>query len=210
MERSKTKEKYLIEAMRLFADNGYEATGVVEIAEAVGCTTSALYRHFHGKWALYDAILTMAKEEFDKNTARMRIDFEKHPERRQQILTMSEQDLKDLVMNIFINVGESEYPRLFRKLMTVEQFKHPELAEMYNRHYLEGQFRSFENIFRIWIDGGRVKDGDAYMMALQFVSPVVTLIGVYDRAPQDRDRIVESLMRHVHQFCEVYWINSEV
>ena len=31
-----TKEAYLLEALRLFADKGYEAVGVVEIAKAVG------------------------------------------------------------------------------------------------------------------------------------------------------------------------------
>lgn len=43
----------LAHASRLFADQGYRATSVREVAEACGCTKPALYYHFANKEALY-------------------------------------------------------------------------------------------------------------------------------------------------------------
>ena len=44
-----TKEKILLISLHLFAQNGYEATSVADIAEAVGVTKGALYKHFKNK-----------------------------------------------------------------------------------------------------------------------------------------------------------------
>lgn len=44
-------------AMRCFAWKGFQGTRIREIAEAVGLTEAALYRHFENKQALYDAII---------------------------------------------------------------------------------------------------------------------------------------------------------
>ena len=45
----KTKEKILQEASRLFSTKGYAATGVEEIAAAVGIKAASLYKHYRNK-----------------------------------------------------------------------------------------------------------------------------------------------------------------
>ena len=44
-----TKDKILEEALTLFAEKGYDGTGVDQIAEAVGIKAPSLYKHFKGK-----------------------------------------------------------------------------------------------------------------------------------------------------------------
>jgi AcrR family transcriptional regulator len=47
------RSRILEEAARLFAEKGYAATAMREVAEATGCTKPALYYHFDSKGALF-------------------------------------------------------------------------------------------------------------------------------------------------------------
>ena len=47
----------LEEALKLFSNNGYEATGVQEICEQAGVTKPTLYHYFGSKQGLLDAVL---------------------------------------------------------------------------------------------------------------------------------------------------------
>ncbi len=52
-----TRARLLDAALELFARKGYDAATVREIAAEVGVGDSALYGHFAGKQAIYDALL---------------------------------------------------------------------------------------------------------------------------------------------------------
>jgi AcrR family transcriptional regulator len=51
-----TREAILDAGLRSFGERGYGRSRVVDIAEEAGFTTGAVYRHFEGKLALYEAI----------------------------------------------------------------------------------------------------------------------------------------------------------
>lgn len=57
MQRGDTKERLFHAAARLFAENGYTAVSMREIAAAVGITEAAIYRHYDSKEAILNAIL---------------------------------------------------------------------------------------------------------------------------------------------------------
>ena len=67
--RSDAAERILREAMRLFAERGYERTSVPEIQAAAGLTrgSGAMYKHYPSKEALLhavlDGLLTQADQE---------------------------------------------------------------------------------------------------------------------------------------------------
>ena len=46
MKRGNTKERILAEAVRLFAERGYEPVSVEMIAAAVGIKAPSLYKHY--------------------------------------------------------------------------------------------------------------------------------------------------------------------
>jgi AcrR family transcriptional regulator len=52
-----TKSDIVVAAARLFADRGFAAVGVQEIAEQVGISAGAIYRHFPSKEAVLHAVL---------------------------------------------------------------------------------------------------------------------------------------------------------
>jgi AcrR family transcriptional regulator len=57
VERINRRDLIIEEASRLFVEQGYAATSVRQIAEAVGCTEAALYYHFkEGKRELLQAV----------------------------------------------------------------------------------------------------------------------------------------------------------
>lgn len=72
----KTREAILREAEHLFAERGYAATSVNDIASAAGVSVGSLYRYFEDKYQLFLALLankiellfTQGLLEFDLNT----------------------------------------------------------------------------------------------------------------------------------------------
>jgi AcrR family transcriptional regulator len=56
-EGGETRRRLLDAALELFAAQGFDATTVRQIAEAVGVRDPAIYAHFASKQALYDALL---------------------------------------------------------------------------------------------------------------------------------------------------------
>ena len=59
---AETRERILDVATRLFAEGGYDATGLRGIADVVGLTGPALYHYFASKEALMDALIDRATE----------------------------------------------------------------------------------------------------------------------------------------------------
>lgn len=198
-----TKDAYLLQALRLFAEKGYEATSVAEIAKAVGCTASALYKHYPGKRALFEAILERSRTGFRENTAFFHVCAD-DPNDRARILAMTTDDHVLLMRRIFERITDNEYPRLFRKLITVEQFKHPELSAYYDEYYIRSPLRSFTTMMRMRIDAGELKPADPEILAMQYIAPVILLTEMFDRAPEQKQSLLDTLDRHVRQFNRLY------
>ncbi len=56
-----TREKLVIEAIRLFGQNGYKATNTRALAEAAQCNLGLITFHFGGKQGLYEAAIKRVK-----------------------------------------------------------------------------------------------------------------------------------------------------
>lgn len=57
-----TRRQLLDTAERLFAAHGYEATSIDTVLDAAGVSRGALYHHFPGKEALFEAVLESVEE----------------------------------------------------------------------------------------------------------------------------------------------------
>jgi AcrR family transcriptional regulator len=69
-ERSEATRDALIAAARLlFAERGYAAVGTEEIVRAAGVTRGALYHHFDGKRALFEAVYERIEVELAQRIA---------------------------------------------------------------------------------------------------------------------------------------------
>jgi AcrR family transcriptional regulator len=66
-----TAERILDAAEDLFAEKGYAATSLGDVADAVGIRSPSLYNHFRNKEALYAAVLDRLLDEFGKPLAEL-------------------------------------------------------------------------------------------------------------------------------------------
>ena len=64
-----TKEKILLTALKLFAQDGYEAVSISKISGELGMAKSALYKHYKNKRDIFDSIINRM-DELDYERAR--------------------------------------------------------------------------------------------------------------------------------------------
>lgn len=204
--KKSTKKELLWEALKLFSEKGYEAVSVAEIAQAVGVSAPALYKHYKSKQDLFEAILQESDAGYNERMEYLQMDFDKNPQLRAKYITLDEKEQIKGLQQIFLSTLHDEFPCAFRKLLSVEQFHMEQLAEIYNERYVESKFRGYEKLFEMLIREGVMRQSDPYAMAVQYISPVIVLIGVCDRAPDKEKWALETLEKHVKQFNKIYRI----
>ncbi len=60
----RTAERLLDAAEQVFAERGYDAASLGDVADRVGVRPQAIYNHFAGKWELYVAVLERLLDPF--------------------------------------------------------------------------------------------------------------------------------------------------
>lgn len=198
-----TKELFLTIALRMFGERGYEAVKISDVADEIGCTAPALYKHYRNKKELYDAILEMSIKGYDKAMRDMHVDFDDE-ETRKTVINMSEEDQIESAKNMLLRPLHNQGARDFRKLMTIEQYHSSELAEMYDRRYATGQYERYEQYFKVLIDAGKIKKADPYILAVEYVSPIIVFIGICDRNPEKESFALECIEKHVKEFNRIH------
>ena len=62
-----TKERILETALEMFAQSGYLGTSMSDIAEKLGITKGALYKHYTSKQEILDSIVErMSRSDFER------------------------------------------------------------------------------------------------------------------------------------------------
>ena len=200
MKQEDTKNKILDKALELFATKGYEAVSVGEIAKAVGIKAPSLYNHYASKQAIFDGIVESVSERYEQGTDKIDVHVDRAETDVGGYFGVSEDDIVKRLRNIFLYSLRDEKVKLFRKMMTIEQFRSPSLGELYTRRFSERLVDYHAEIFRSLIAAGVIYGGDTNALALMYVAPVITLIGVCDRQPERETECLEKLKSHVKQF----------
>ena len=206
MKRENTKQKIIETALTLFSERGYDAVSVGEIAEAVGIKAPSLYNHYPSKQAIFDAIVETTALQYEKDTGRIDIHVQRAAADIPMLMTIGEEELFEKVRQIFDYSLHNDNIRKFRKMMTIEQFRSPSLGELYTRRFSERLVDYHAEIFRSLIAAGVIYCGDTNALALMYVAPVITLIGVCDRQPERETECLEKLKSHVKQFYSMVHI----
>ena len=206
MKRENTKQKIIETALTLFSERGYDAVSVGEIAEAVGIKAPSLYNHYPSKQAIFDAIVETTALQYEKDTGRIDIHVQRAAADIPMLTTIGEEELFEKVRQIFDYSLHNDNIRKFRKMMTIEQFRSPSLGELYTRRFSERLVDYHAEIFRSLIAAGVIYGGDTNALALMYVAPVITLIGVCDRQPEREIECLEKLKSHVKQFYSMVHI----
>ena len=200
MKQEDTKQKILDKALALFSSRGYDAVSVGEIAQAVGIKAPSLYNHFPSKQAIFDALVESVAAQYTRDTDQISIHVQNAPQDIPVFTAITEDALFDKVRQIFEYSLHNETIRRFRRMMTIEQFRSPELAALYSRRYVERVASYHAGIFRALIAAGEIQALDPDTLAMMYVAPVLTLIGICDRQPEREGECLEKLSAHVRLF----------
>ena len=200
MKQEDTKQKIMAKALELFSANGYDAVSVGEIAKAVGIKAPSLYNHFSSKQAIFDAIVAETAAQYERDTDRIDIHVQNAKQDIPIFTAITEDALAAKVRQLFSYSLHDETISRFRRMMTIEQFRSPQLAELYSRRYVDRVVAYHAAIFRSLIAAGQIRDEGADAMAMMYVAPVITLLGVCDRQPEREEECLDKLDAHVRLF----------
>ncbi len=190
-----TKDRILEEALTLFAENGYDGTGVEQIAEKVGIKAPSLYKHFKGKEDIMNALIDSAEAHYESSFGSSE-HIGKLPESRD--------DFVRTTMSRIAFTMHDPMIRKIRKFLVQEQFRNDRLAEITTRHQLVGIQKMYEKIIEGMMKSGLFIHDDPALLAIELVSPVVLWVSKADREPQYEQEIMDSIEKHIRHFCDVY------
>ena len=171
-----TKHKILLEALRLFSKRGYDAVSVEQIASAVGIKAPSLYKHYKSKQEIFDAIFEMISADHLVQKVRSLIEYSLH----------------------------DEYVCMFRRMMTIEQFRSRELSELYSRRYVNQIHDYHSRLFTKMIADGVLEDEDPVILAMMYDAPILVLLGECDRHPEKEEEYMKTLESHVRLFYKTF------
>ena len=201
---SGTRERIILEALRLFAVKGYDGVSVRDIAGAVGVKESSLYKHFAGKQAIFEGIIGEFPKRYEQMTEELGISQTDPAQLAQHYAAMPEEALLTLGERLFLFFSEDEFASLLRRMLTMAQYSHPLAREVYRRLYLEGAIEFQSQLFRHMIGLGVFIEADPGSMAAQFYAPIWLMLGWSDLQTGGGEQALEALRSHIRQFSAVY------
>ena len=204
MKQEDTKRKILDKALELFSSRGYDAVSMGEIGRAVGIKAPSLYNHFPSKQAIFEGIVAATAAQYEADTGRIDIHVQDAARDIPVFTEITEDALLDKVRQIFDYSLHNETISRFRRMMTHEQFRSPELAALYTHRYVERVTAYHAGIFRSLMAAGQLRQEDPDTLSLLYVAPVVTLIGICDRQPELEAACRARLEAHVRLFFRTF------
>lgn len=203
MEKSNTRRQILQAALELFSTQGFEATSVSQIADAVGIRKASVYSHFESKQAILDALLQETLEQYDRRSLFAGADWD-DPAFTAPLGEIPPERVAEKIQEQVRYILRDPWISRSRKLLTIEQFRNPTLQALRTRQNYTEVLRYFTGLVRFLIGRGRLAEGDAEAMAAQLCLPVSVWIELCDREPEREEAVMELIRRHVRQFFAIY------
>ena len=174
-----TKEIILYKSLNLFAEYGYEAVGMREIANEVGIRQSSIYKHYAGKQEIMDSIVELALNEVEQMFEELHV-----PTMEQSRSLYSKMELDEvaaLCAGMVLKQRENRVVSQFRKLLTVEQYRNEKFQKIFVEIFMNRQLEYIEQVFQGLLSIGLLKGESARMMAMEFYAPVFMMQYRFER-----------------------------
>lgn len=199
MEKN-TKEKILEEALKLFAKSGYMGTSMNDIASQLGVTKAALYKHYSSKQEILDSIV----ERMNQMDLQRSKEYEMPEGDMEEVIegykNIALEKIKQYTKVQFLHWTEEEFSSCFRKMLTLEQYRSPEMSKLYQKYLAKGPLQYMETIFSGIVDNSE----EAKQLAINFYGPIFLLYSIYDGSENKQD-VMKQLEVHVEGFSKQYF-----
>lgn len=199
-----TKQRILDEALTLFSEKGYSAVYVGDIAEAVGIKPPSLYKHFKSKQDIFSGILEILTQDYNKQATELQLDGVNADKDVGVFSAISEDELLKMGRELFLYMLHDDKVRKFRKLLTLEQFHHWELAEIYTKQYVDEPLSYQATLFSLLLTKGNLEGGVPDIMALHFYAPIYLMLTLCDRDAKREEEALQLIEGHIRQFSKMY------
>lgn len=172
-------------ALQVFADKGFMATRLDEVAKAAGVSKGTLYLYFENKEALFKAVvnefvlprISQAEQEAEQYNG----------------------SVKDLMSNMieqwWSKIGETDLCGI-PKIIIAEAANFPELAQYYVDHVIKRVRRFVAQLIQLGIERGEFRQCDPDYVARTFITPLV-FAAIWERslAPHDKQYDAKKYLR---------------
>ena len=101
---------------------------------------------------------------------------------------------------------EDAFASHFRKMLTLEQYRNKEMAELYSQCIVTGPVVYMEDLFRELIQKGVLKEEHPRQLAVEYYAPLFLLISMYDKMGKNTN-YVEILCNHTEHFIQSHGRN---
>ena len=203
-----TREKILMTALQLFAKDGYEAVSVRTIAEELGMTKGALYRHYKNKRDIFDCIVKRMIQIDAQRAREYHMPDEGYDTKPDAYENTTLQSIQEYTIEQFRFWTEDEFASCFRKMLTLEQYRNEEMAELYSQCIVAGPVTYMEDLFRELIQKGVLKSENPRQLAVEYYAPLFLLICTYDKTGKIED-YATILRNHTEHFMKSYGVDLE-
>ena len=199
-----TRQRILREALRLFSQREYDAVSVEQIAEAVGIKAPSLYKHYKGKQDIFDAVFAETARRYDAFTDSISVHLGNTAEDLDTLRCLNAEDLVRKVRSLVAYSLHDDFISQFRRMMTIEQFRSPQLSALYSERYVAQIQRYHTGLFTRMISLGVLRDEDPQLLALIYDAPILLMLGECDRHPEMEEEAMRQLEAHVRLFYRTY------
>ena len=200
MDRGNTKQEILKASLELFSVQGFEATSISQIADAVGIRKASLYSHFDSKQAILNAIVKEVLQQYGEHSIFARANWEKDagnlPLTADEAVGMIQGQIRYILHDPAISRS--------RKMLVIEQFQNPSLAKLQTKQNYEDIMHYFTGLVGFLIRQGALAEDDPEIMAAQLCLPISVWINLCDREPDREQGVMELVERHIRQFFRLY------
>lgn len=174
-------------ALACFADKGFAATRMDDIAARAGITKGTIYLYFESKQAVFKALARQSiGAQLDDVRARV------------EASDGAAADMLRLVIGTMGHFARTSDRVILPKLLLAEAGNFPELAEFWRREIIDRGISLFETIIRRGVVRGEFRDIPPQHAARLCVAPMLVLIlwrtvfSQFDDKPYDYEGLVQA------------------
>ena len=200
MDRGNKKQEILEASLELFSVQGFEATSISQIANAVGIRKASLYSHFENKQAILDALVKEVLEQYGTHSIFVRTDWEKDADN----LPLTPDEAVRMIQGQIRYILHDPYISKARKMLVIEQFQNLTLAKLQTKQNYSDVMKYFTGLINCLIRKGVLTDDNPEIMAAQLCLPISMWINLCDREPDREIEVMELVGKHIRQFFRLY------
>ncbi len=182
-------------ALSLFAQNGYEAVSVRDIAAQLSLSKAALYKHYKSKRDIFEQIVARMEREDALRADAHRLPPQPLKISRKAYTGVPLSDVTAFAADQYRYWTQNPFACSFRRLLTLEQYRSAEMSALYQQYICSGPLGYTADLFAQFIrDPDRALDA-----AAEFYGPMFLFYSMYDGGA-DPEKLEKTLREHFKRY----------